>query len=228
MARKDKKDWGLEELLSIIGFVFELLRVVVNALRKRGGTIDDLRRFLREPDLVDRVFDMVVQKPMKAVASTLLSFIGTVTTAAMSVFSAKEKFVVDTSDSAEVKIAYVGDNFRSWLLNKVERAVPASVLSYHTLLQRSLDNTIIKELGGEAKVEATLSALWQLLVFQRNGESGVLLTNGNANMFYIRDTDGVLRAVHVSRDGYGWDVDANSVAGPRGWDAGDRVFSCNF
>ena len=67
MARKDKKDWGLEELLSVIGFVFELLRVVVNALRKRGGTIDDLRRFLREPDLVDKVFDMVVQKPVSVI-----------------------------------------------------------------------------------------------------------------------------------------------------------------
>lgn len=67
MSRKEKKDWDLDTVLSIVGFVFELMRVIVNALRKRGGTIDHLRRLLKEPALVDHVFDLIVDKATKIV-----------------------------------------------------------------------------------------------------------------------------------------------------------------
>ncbi len=62
MSRKEKKDWSLDALLSVVGFVFELVRVVVNALRRRDGTVDHLRRLLNEPTLVDKVFDLIVVK----------------------------------------------------------------------------------------------------------------------------------------------------------------------
>ncbi|MBI2474836.1 hypothetical protein HYV69_00195 [Candidatus Uhrbacteria bacterium] len=60
MSRSARKDWNLDTLLSVVGFVFELTRVIVNALRKHNGTIDHLRRLIKEPDLVDRVFDLIV------------------------------------------------------------------------------------------------------------------------------------------------------------------------
>lgn len=60
MSRKAKKDWDLDTLLSVVGFVFELVRVVVNALRKRNGNVDHLRRLLKEPELVDQIFDLIV------------------------------------------------------------------------------------------------------------------------------------------------------------------------
>lgn len=59
MSRKNK-EWNLESMLSVVGFVFELVRVIVNALRKRNGTVDHLRRLLKEPALVDKVFDLIV------------------------------------------------------------------------------------------------------------------------------------------------------------------------
>jgi hypothetical protein len=65
MSRNKNKDWDLGTLLSVVGFVFELIRVIVNALRKRDGTIDHLRRFLKEPDLVDKVFDLIVEKTVE-------------------------------------------------------------------------------------------------------------------------------------------------------------------
>lgn len=74
MSRREKRDWGLEELLSIVGFVFELVRVVVNALRKRGGTIDDLRRLLKDQALVDHVFDLIVVKSI-ATFSALVTYV---------------------------------------------------------------------------------------------------------------------------------------------------------
>jgi len=69
MSRSEKKEWGLETLLSVIGFIFELVRTVVGALRKRGGTVDHLRPLLREPELVDKVFDLIVGQPAETPTS---------------------------------------------------------------------------------------------------------------------------------------------------------------
>ena len=62
---------------------------------------------------------------------------------------------------------------------------------------------------------------------QGNGEDGILLTNGYANIFYIRDIKGVFWAVGCYWGGDGWDVSADSVGAPDVWDGGNRVFSRN-
>lgn len=229
MSRKDKDKWDLDGLLSAIGFVFELLRVVVNALRKRGGTVGHLRRLLKEPDLVDKVFDLIVVQPARVFNSTILALMGsTDTLLTYGRFVTKNGFKVDTCDSAEVKISFLGDNFKTWFLDKVEETMEDVSLFYFDLLRNSLDASIIQDLGGETKVETTLCAIWTLLKMQRNGEPGILLTNGYANIFYIKDTQGVLRAVGVYWRGGGWYVYAGSVTLPCEWDAGRRVFSRNF
>lgn len=69
MSRGNKKDWDLGTLLSVIGFVFELVRVTVNALRKRDGTVDHLRRLLNDSKLVDQVFDLIVGAAKKAASA---------------------------------------------------------------------------------------------------------------------------------------------------------------
>ena len=84
---------------------------------------------------------------------------------------------------------------------------------------------IIPELGGETKVETTLSEMFSLIRKQPDGEEGVLLNNGWANILYIRDQNGVLRAVGVRWGDGGWGVDAGSVEDSGGWDAGHQVFS---
>jgi hypothetical protein len=90
-----------------------------------------------------------------------------------------------------------------------------------------VDGPIIAELGGEEKSETTLSEMFSLMEKQGKGEDGVLLNNGYANIFYIRDLAGVLRAVGVRWGGGGWGVGADSVGGPDRWDGGYRVFSRN-
>ena len=62
---------------------------------------------------------------------------------------------------------------------------------------------------------------------QSKGEDGTLLTNGYANIFYVRDAEGELRAVSVNwHAGYrGWRVSAYSVARQGRWLAGLHVFS---
>lgn len=144
-------------------------------------------------------------------------------------FLANDKFVINTEDNAPVKISGFGDNFtRLFLLGdgKKEDSVSEQTIDCYKLLKRSEDGPIITELGGETKVESSLSDMWFLMEKQKNGEDGALLNNGLANIFYIRDVHGVLRAINVLWLHGGWfvgalDVDRRGVT----WESGVQVFS---
>jgi hypothetical protein len=152
----------------------------------------------------------------------IIDMIGTVKTLATT-----EKFV---KDSKEIKFYRIWNTFTSWFLagdGKIEEHVGEQTLSYGNLTKDSVDGPIIEEFGGEAKVETTLSAIYGLLLKQPKGEEGALLTNGYANIFYVRDVNGTLRAVHVVWSDDGWFVIALSVEDTCVWFAGRRVFSAN-
>ena len=144
---------------------------------------------------------------------------------------AKDRFVINTKRNAPVKISYLGDNFKAWFLNgdsKTEDPISEQTLRYHKLRQSSVDGPIITELGGEAKAETTLSEMFSLMEKQGHGEDRVLLNNGLANIFYIKDDAGVLCAVDVYWAGGGWFVLAFSVERPYRWSDGLQVFSRNL
>jgi hypothetical protein len=166
-----------------------------------------------------------------AKAHRILEFISTIVVPATTTkFVAKNKFVVNTDDNAQVKIFCVWDNFTTWFLSgkgKTEGPITEQTLRYHKLRTSSVDGPIITELGGKAKAETTLSEMFSLMERQKGGEAGVLLTNGYANIFYAKDTSGTLRAVGVGWYGDGWYVYARSVEYPRDWSDGFRVFSRN-
>ena len=145
-------------------------------------------------------------------------------------FVAKEKFAIDTSRKASVKISYLGDNFRSWFLTglgKIEDVQATPELTSFVLETSMLDKDIIAKIGDETKAETSLTEVYDLMTKQPNGEDGTLLNNGWANIFYIKDQNGVLRAVRVRWRGDGWYVDALSVESPGAWDDGLQVFSRN-
>jgi len=168
------------------------------------------------------IFSRMPTKP------SILEFVGTVKVPETTgKFVAKDHFVVDMSDKAKVKIWSLGSNFEKWFLDKVEEPISETVLGYHNLRKSSVDGPIINELGGEEKAEIILTEIFALMERQSNGEKGDLLTNGYANIFYIRDTAGVLRAVYCYWYGFGWSVHAYSVGFPLGWVAGVQVFSRN-
>lgn len=160
-------------------------------------------------------------------AERFLKLLGTIDIPAITEpFIAKEKFVVDTSHEAEVKISHLGYNFQKIFLNRSEFKCGPSKIRYHKLLKGGLvDDNIINELGGKYLVETNLYEMFYSLRKQGHRQTGALLINGSTNIFYIRDNEydeGVLWAVVCRWFAGGWCVDAND---PIMWSDGPQVFS---
>jgi len=168
------------------------------------------------------------KETVQAVVALLSAVIATFTVSATTEkFVAKDKFKVDTSKKAKVKISYLGDNFKEWFLGKEENPFVGSTINGRKLEKNSVDGPILAELGGNKAAKTTLTEMYAAMEAQPNGESGNLLNNRWANIFYIEDINGTLRAVYVDWHGAGWRVDAHSVEDPSSWIADGRVFSRN-
>ena len=222
-----------------------LVRVLITVPEDRLGLVQDvalklsngegeqweepLKRFLRKESCWSN--GEVAQTPTPKPRTNLLEPVSTIVIPATTgTFVAKEKFIQDTGRKAKVKISYLGDNFTAWFLSddgKTEEPITEQTLRYGKLRKSSVDAPIITELGGEAKAETTLTEVFSLMEKQATGEEGVLLNNGWANLFYVKDQSGVLRTVRVSWGGDGWRVNADSVENPDRWGGGRRVFSRN-
>ncbi|MBI5732001.1 MAG: hypothetical protein HY982_01435 [Candidatus Magasanikbacteria bacterium] len=72
MASKEERD--LKEVLGNWGLAFELLKALIHAILKKGGTIEHLRRILKEPELALKMADMLVDKAVAAF-SALVTYI---------------------------------------------------------------------------------------------------------------------------------------------------------
>lgn len=118
-------------------------------------------------------------------------------------------------ETGKNNIVWIGDNFKSWFGDMEVKEEKAKL--YTTELKGDmLDSEILNELKPtECKLGDILTAM----------KENKLLTNGYANIFYIKDKNGVLCAVDVHWCGDGWSVYADSVSYPNGWRGGRRVFS---
>ena len=140
-------------------------------------------------------------------------------------FVAREKFKFKKDGGI---CSYISPNFTSWFLNgdgKIEGPMAETTLRYKKLPQFPVDTPIIAGLGGKAKAETTLTAMFFLMKKQKNGKDGILLTGGYGNIFYIKDIAGVLRTVRAYWSGDGWDIGAILIESPRRLDGGGLVFS---
>lgn len=123
---------------------------------------------------------------------------------------------------------FTGSNFESWFFGKKMKPASESELQCYKLRQNSVDDSIIAKLGGKKKAESTIEDFFSLIEAQLDGRVGTLAVDGNANIFYIRDAKGELRAVFCYWLGFEWYLHAYEVDYPHEWDAGTRVFSRNF
>lgn len=196
---------------------------LVNALEKAKWSEDDLTKLGQYQDKGSIL--AVLHGRAEIVTKPILDLVTTTTLPAHDRFVVRDHFKVDTSDTAPVKIGYLGENFKKHFLDKIEEAGTECKLRIDKLLEDSLDKPILSDLSDRA--ETTMARVWQLLLLQPKGEEGKLLTNGFANIFYVRDDKGVLWAVYVRwYSGCGdWDVEACSAEFPGRWDAGYQVIS---
>jgi len=191
---------------------------------------EDAQWFIQNTgEAIDLIIDAVVGR-VKKVKKTLRSFVVSTFTvpATTQKFIAKDNFVVDTGRNAKVKIAYLNDNFKDWFMGVTEEAFPGSTIYGRQLENNSVDGPILTELGGQEKAKITLSELYAAMAAQPNGEDGGLLNDGFANIVYVTDITGALRAVSVSWvNNNGWRIVASSVQDRGAWIADNRVFSRN-
>ncbi len=183
----------------------------IEAIVNKLGGMDGVNRFLRGE--------------LEVKEYSLLRRIKTVPVPAQKRFVAKDHFVVNAGEDARVKISYLGDNFCANFLDKIENPAEEKSLAVSKLLKKSLDLPILGELGDKA--ETQLSQMFALMSEQPDGEGGTLLTNGAANIFYIRDKNNKFWAVYCYWVGDGWCAFAGSVEYPYEWLGGGRVFSRN-
>jgi hypothetical protein len=185
---------------------------------------EDAQWVITETKSAIALFVEAVKNRAKTAATKLLEFVTTVTVPAVSKFVAADHF--KRGETVDGVKCYLWDNFREHFLGKIEKNVAGCDIRVHKLLRSSRDLGIRSEIG-EDKEETKLANLWSLLKLQGKGEKGALLTNGYANIFYVRDTEDMLWAVGARwRAGYrGWYLYANSVEYPREWFAGFRVCS---
>lgn len=135
-------------------------------------------------------------------------------------FVASELFVEDTGKRAIVKISFISDEFKKRMLGRVEDPASAVTLRCHKLLKKSYDIDAIGVLGGVKKCEVGLAQTYAWM--KQRGDHGGLA------VFWVRDINGELCAVHVHWRGAGWHLDVYSVGDQDGWLDGDLVFSAAF
>ncbi|MEK7116896.1 MAG: hypothetical protein AAB837_01915 [Patescibacteria group bacterium] len=160
------------------------------------------------------------------IVEKLLESVGTIAVPATTKqFQARANFLLKQDGGI---CSYFGDNFKSWFLEgdgKTEEPIGEQTLCYAKLRKASVDGPIIAELGGKSKAETALTHMFGLMKKQKSGQDGVLLVNGYANIFYVMDAFGALRAVVCYWFVGGWYVDANEVSSPFAWNVGNHVFS---
>lgn len=158
----------------------------------------------------------------KKTTSQPLKFITSVTVPSVKQFAAVDHF--KHGEIVERVKCYLWSNFSRHFGGKIEEDMEECVIRVHELLKSSRDLGIRSEIG-EEREETKLAHLWHLLTLQPNGEKGTLLTNGYANIFYIRGTENILWAVVAYWYGDEWNLCAVSVGSLDEWLGGIRVCS---
>ncbi|MFC1656939.1 hypothetical protein ACFL14_03205 [Patescibacteria group bacterium] len=206
--------------------------VLESASRESRLDKDEFQRAVNsvgfKPSLIDLLKKLAKPRPKSDLLETLKNMIKF---PAIEKFRAIDHFKITPNEdrkTAEVVIGWISDNFRNLFLQgegKIEENIPAGKLQLNKLKRASVDGPIIAELGGETLVETTLAEMFYAMKLQGRGQKGALLTNGYANIFYVRDTEGNLWAVYGDwRSGYEcWHVSAYSITDPARGDADDQV-----
>jgi len=194
-------------VMSALMFVVDFFSALFKELKKRGVTEERIFDALKSKDdlisqMAEKIADVIVgTKNLALKYLTLVERGISVTTGAFS----KSSFFANGPN------LYLWDNFKNWVLTEIPDTIPAfeGKLSKFSLTKKMYDSEIQTELGNPNSFSVTEFAaiVKDLVSRQPKGESGTLLNNGYANIFYV-----VLANTRV-------------VAVRMRWSAGDREWS---
>lgn len=171
---------------------------------------EDRQWAIENPEEAIGLFASAVKNRTSEATPTLLTFLRPISLPAIPKFVAAEKYREgETVDG--IKVGWLGGNFETHFLQKVEGPVPALNLREYELVKPSRDSAIITELGGEEKVETTLGQFWEFL---KTADRTLW------HIRHIRDMSGILWAVSGNWDGGGLNVEAVPLDSPDGWGDG--------
>lgn len=206
------------ELISGMGVALSLVQGLVSAVREVGGAEDQIHELVTEQGKL-KLLEMarIVAGKIKEV---LLRKVATVHA------SANKKFAL--SEAVNISnVGWMSEQFKRLFGDKVEEGVPAATIAVNRLERNSTDPAIVIKLGG--KPQMPLAYLFELMEKQSQGQEGVLLVNGYANIVYAVGNDGNIWAVSANwHPSYRyWHVNALSVAYLNPWLAGLQILSCD-
>lgn len=185
------------------------MRFVLEGIEKGHITREKLQAFLRKPQTVFGECNTVIIP------------------ACSEPFVIGDHFMEDAPNTAPVKvrISSLCHRFKRVFFDTVLTSAPEQTLRRAVLVRDCVDRSIIGWCGGEGAIETTLWSIWSLMVQQPSGESGVLLSNGDPNTFYLHDPQGALwQAVVVWYKG-GWSLRVCEVSSILKRRKGTQVFS---
>lgn len=208
----------------IAGLVSEMLRI-----RDELGVTPEEFHVLFTPDgeaHLEKMIGGLKKKPIvEAVkqAVVVLAFVATATVPAIAT-------PLDPNEAFQNHQGlYVYGDFREYVLPALKSisSVPEAQFTLSSLALNASDLAI-----RNAIPKNHLAEWYHILSFisqQPNGEKGVLLTNGYANIFYMLGVGGQVFAVrvHWHSGNREWNVRAWGLDGNGRWGAGSLVFSCN-
>lgn len=109
-----------------------------------------------------------------------------------------------------ISLMRVSSNFKMWYLDLVERDVPE--MMYEVIdLENVLDRHVLLHFNQKlVPPGAYLAHILELIERQKDGQSGILRTDGGVNAFYRHDCHGKLRSIGV-RWCDEWEIFANDI-----------------
>ncbi|MEK7156335.1 MAG: hypothetical protein AAB790_00835 [Patescibacteria group bacterium] len=179
--------------------------------------------------------ELVLVDPKKVKKGTkapdpLFAFVGRLKTEGTKEFVAKKNYVVDTSETTRVRISYLGNNFKKYLLPLVEHDIAPSDLVLSGLIRGQHDLPLDDEnpgtiagLGGTSKAVTGLYEFFETLAYKQ--AMGDLTPTVGYVLFKDEDGNSVLWPVRGHWHVGGWYVEAYSVSSPREWYAGYEFVS---
>ncbi len=124
------------------------------------------------------------------------------------------------------RISEFSINFANWYHGKKEIIKERRLLMRTRLLMPLLSSKpIIDEIGGEAGAETYLVDIAYLLKQQPRGEKGLLDTEGNANIFFVKSAIGYIKEISIYWAGKSWTFQAHSPSSGHERNDGSIIFS---